>query len=63
MAIHGQRSGDQVTPDWGIALSSAMGTGIVPRTATVSVPAQQSRRWPWSRTRTATETVAAAPRD
>ncbi|MCJ1707551.1 hypothetical protein [Microbacterium sp. VKM Ac-2923] len=59
--IHGQQSGQQAGSVWGIAMSTAMGNGIVPRS--IEEPrARTALRWPWSRTRDAGESMAALRR-
>lgn len=51
MTIHGRRGDEQVSPAWGIAVSAAMGNGIVPRTSPVPVTEEHRRRDPGSRAR------------
>lgn len=62
MAIHGGPEDDRVSPTWGIAISAAMGDGIVPRTSSVPLAEAPRRRWPWSRTRSVEEPTPALPR-
>lgn len=59
--IYGQRSGQQTGSVWSIAMSAAMGNGIVPRAAE-DVRARTTPRWPWSRTRPTGEEMVIAPR-
>ncbi|MFN3949427.1 hypothetical protein [Microbacterium sp.] len=59
--IYGQQSGQQAGSVWSIAMSTAMGNGIVPR-STEEAPARIAPRWPWSRPRETGEAMVAAPR-
>ncbi|WZH35390.1 MAG: hypothetical protein PIR02_11440 [Microbacterium enclense] len=60
--IHGQQSGQQAGSVWSIAMATAMGNGIVPR-STDEPPAQRTAlRWPWSRPREAGEAMVVARR-
>ncbi len=59
--IYGQQSGEQAGSVWSIAMSTAMGNGIIPR-ARDEHPVRAWTRWPWSRLRDADTTVAAARR-
>ncbi|KQT71970.1 MULTISPECIES: hypothetical protein [unclassified Microbacterium] len=47
---------------WSIAMSTAMGNGIVPRAAEDRRGTRAAPRWPWSRTRTIVEPMVVAPR-
>lgn len=58
--IYGQQSGQQAGSVWSIAMSTAMGNGIVPRT-TEEPRERTAVRWPRLRTRGGHE-VTAAPR-
>jgi len=59
--IYGQQSGQQAGSVWSIAMSTAMGNGIVPR-STEEPRTRTAPRWFWSRTRDKSDRVAAAPR-
>lgn len=58
----GQQDGHQAGSVWSIAMSTAMGNGIVPRVNDEPRAARTALRWPWSRTRVAGEAMVAAPR-
>ena len=63
--IYGQQSGQQAGSVWSIAMSTAMGNGIVPRST--DEPRERTapprlRLRPWSRTRDAGEAMVVAPR-
>ncbi len=59
--IYGQQSGQQAGSVWSIAMSTAMGNGIVPRSDDAYRERPAPRRF-WSRTRDADESLAVAPR-
>jgi hypothetical protein len=59
--IYDDRHQQQSGAVWSIALSSAMGNGILPR-STEETAARASRRWPWSRTRDAGEAMVTGRR-
>ncbi|KEP75105.1 hypothetical protein HR12_38630 [Microbacterium sp. SUBG005] len=59
--IYGQQSGQQAGSVWSIAMSTAMGNGIVPR-STDEPRERTALRWPWSRTRDAGEAMVVARR-
>lgn len=64
--IHGQQgaqnSGEQAGSVWSIAMSTAMGNGIVPRATDEQLRTRPAFSWPWSRTRSAAEAMAIPPR-
>lgn len=60
--IHGQQSGQRAGSVWGIALASAMGNGIVPRSMEEAASPRATPRRPWSRTRASDDTAAVARR-
>lgn len=59
--IYGQQSGQQAGSVWGIAMSAAMGNGIVPRSAD-EPRVRATTRWPWTRARDTDHESAAALR-
>ncbi|MFJ4038457.1 hypothetical protein ACIPVB_10265 [Microbacterium sp. NPDC090007] len=59
--IYGQQGGQQTGSVWSIAMSTAMGNGIMPRSDDGHPPRTTSRRF-WSRGRDAGGKTAVAPR-
>ena len=59
--IHGQQSGQQAGSVWSIAMSTAMGNGIVPR-STEEPRTRTAPRGLWARTRAVRARGAAPPR-
>ncbi|MDQ1124807.1 hypothetical protein [Microbacterium trichothecenolyticum] len=64
--IYGQQgapdNGERAGSVWSIAMSTAMGNGIVPRAAEEQPPKRLASSWSWSRMRRTGEAMAVTPR-